>query len=118
MTIEIVDVEDITATRIHLDPEAGGAWPSSWGPARPPWLPGRPSCGPQTRQRRWGFACCRDWSRSTASSGRGSCSSALIRRCGFDSPTGMGACWRCSGCWAREAGTSPNWPASCARLGL
>jgi len=25
MTIEIVDVEDITATRIHLDPEAGGA---------------------------------------------------------------------------------------------
>jgi hypothetical protein len=25
MTIEIVVVEEITATRIHLDPEAGGA---------------------------------------------------------------------------------------------
>jgi len=25
MTIEIVEVEDITATRIHLDPDAGGA---------------------------------------------------------------------------------------------
>ncbi|MCR6705177.1 MAG: hypothetical protein NVV66_10920 [Cellulomonas sp.] len=25
MTIEIMDVEEITATRIHLDPEAGGA---------------------------------------------------------------------------------------------
>jgi hypothetical protein len=25
MTIEIVDVEDITATRCHLDPDAGGA---------------------------------------------------------------------------------------------
>jgi len=25
MTIEIVEVEDITATRIHLDPEASGA---------------------------------------------------------------------------------------------
>ncbi|MFC0713505.1 hypothetical protein [Cellulomonas biazotea] len=25
MTIEIMEVEEITATRIHLDPEAGGA---------------------------------------------------------------------------------------------
>ncbi len=25
MTIEIMDVEEITATRIHLDPDAGGA---------------------------------------------------------------------------------------------
>ena len=25
MTIDIMEVEEITATRIHLDPEAGGA---------------------------------------------------------------------------------------------